>query len=39
MPVLPYVHVGISPVLQWLIVPSVSLWLAFRAERSGSKPT
>ncbi|WP_368649943.1 hypothetical protein [Brucella intermedia] len=39
MPVLPYVHIGISPLLQWLIVPIVSLWLAFRSERSGSQPT
>ncbi|WP_163271133.1 hypothetical protein [Chelativorans alearense] len=38
MPVLPYVNVGISPLLQWLIVPIVSLWLAFRAELPGSRP-
>lgn len=28
MPVLPYVEVGLSPLLQWIVVPLIALWWA-----------
>ncbi len=30
MPTLPYLGTGVTPVLQWCVVPSVALWLAWR---------
>ena len=30
MPVLPYVEVGLSPLLQWVVVPLAALWWARR---------
>ena len=37
MPVLPWLGVGLSPVLQWLIVPPVALAFARRRRHSRSK--
>ena len=34
MPVLPLLGTGLSPLLQWLVVPAAALWLAFWAGRS-----
>ncbi|MFU0505252.1 hypothetical protein [Pseudaminobacter sp. NGMCC 1.201702] len=39
MLLLPYVNVGISPLLQWLIVPAAVLWLTLRLEGTGSRTT
>jgi hypothetical protein len=36
MPLLPIFLIGISPLLQWLIVPAAVLWLTFRAVRVGN---
>lgn len=32
MPTLPWIGTGLSPVLQWLVVPSAALWWARRAR-------
>lgn len=34
MPVLPPFGTGLSPLLQWLVVPAAALWMAFGAGRS-----
>ena len=34
MPVLPPLGTGLSPLLQWLVVPAAALWLAFWTGRS-----
>ncbi len=34
MPLLPGLDVGLGPVLQWLIVPSISLWFAEKKIRA-----
>jgi len=31
MPVVPLIETGLSPLLQWLVVPLIALWLARRA--------
>ena len=31
MPVLPPLGTGLSPVLQWVVIPSAALWMARRA--------
>ena len=33
MPVLPLIGTGLSPILQWLVVPSLALTLATRLRR------
>ena len=33
MPVLPPFGTGLSPMLQWIVVPTVALWMARRAGR------
>ena len=38
MPVLPYVGTGISPMLQWLVIPSLALWAAGPGFRPRAVP-
>lgn len=33
MPVLPWIGVGLAPVMQWVIVPLVAFWWAIRHQR------
>lgn len=33
MPVIPFVEVGLSPVLQWILVPLAAFWWALRPKR------
>ena len=33
MPAIPDLGIGLSPVLQWIVVPSVALWAAGRSGR------
>ncbi|NOG73527.1 hypothetical protein HJG45_24485 [Roseicella sp. DB1501] len=33
MPVVPVIHTGLSPLLQWLVVPLAAFWLARRTAR------
>ena len=28
MPIMPVIHVGISPLLQWIVIPPVSIWVS-----------
>jgi hypothetical protein len=35
MPRLPWIGTGLSPVLQWLIVPSLAFWVTGRSARAG----
>lgn len=40
MPVIPVIDAGVSPLLQWLVVPLSALWLARRmARRDSAVPT
>jgi hypothetical protein len=39
MPVVPVIETGLSPLLQWLIVPLVALWLARRAAQREGNPS
>lgn len=41
MPTLPLIGTGLSPLLQWLVVPTITLWLAVGSPpwRSGSPET
>lgn len=36
MPVLPILGTGLTPVLQWLVVPSLAQWAALRPSRGAS---
>jgi hypothetical protein len=33
MPVLPFLGIGVSPLAQWIVVPSLALWWAHRTGR------
>lgn len=37
MPILPPLGTGLSPVLQWLFIPSAALWAAQRASRLSAR--
>lgn len=39
MPVVPFIETGLSPLLQWLIVSLVALWLARRAAQREGHPS
>jgi hypothetical protein len=30
MPMIPFIHVGISPIIQWLVIPFIQLWIVRR---------
>jgi hypothetical protein len=34
MPIVPGINTGLSPLLQWIVIPAVALWLAQRAALS-----
>lgn len=34
MPVLPWLHVGLAPVMQWVLVPAAAVWWATRQRRN-----
>lgn len=36
MPVVPFIDTGLSPLLQWIIIPSLGLWWARRADREAA---
>jgi len=38
MPTLPLLGTGVTPLLQWLVVPTLSLWLALRPTRAARAP-
>lgn len=38
MPVLPGLGMGLSPALQWIVVPSLGLWVAGRVARQRATP-
>ncbi len=33
MPIIPWVNVGLTPVLQWLVIPSIGFWLMEKQNR------
>lgn len=35
MPVVPLVGIGLTPLMQWLILPPIGLWFASRREQTG----
>lgn len=39
MPVVPFLGTGISPILQWIVVPSVAIVLALRGRRNSRRQT
>jgi len=36
MPIVPILNLGLAPLLQWIVIPTVSLMLVKRASRHGS---
>ena len=38
MPVLPWIGTGLSPLAQWLVIPSVAFWWVGRGAEAGSCP-
>jgi len=34
MPVIPVIGVGLSPIAQWIILPSLAFWWAAREKRT-----
>lgn len=34
MPILPWLNVGLTPVLQWLVIPSIGFWVVEKISRT-----